>query len=274
MKAKSILMVFLILTISIIFYTLSRSRVESYRTDYTYRLHAAASPMPSIAIEALAGEFKGMVANYLLLEAASYIGSHHSADANPYDWEAVSILLDRSSYLDPYFRQTYRLAQSTLPWHAHKYDETLKILERSRKHLPWDWQPGFFLGFNYYYFLKDNLTASKILMETSRVPNAPVTLATLASRLSSKAGQISAAIAFLSGIYKNTDDQETRELLETRIKALRGAQTIQSAVGAFQARFNRPPHTLDELVENDILLAIPQNPYNRPYTLKNGQVDF
>jgi hypothetical protein len=272
MKKKGILALVALLSVFITTYCLARSRVDSYRTDYVYRLHAAAMPLPTEVLHILAGEFKGMVANYLLLEAASFIGSNQDATAE--DWDAVARLLDQSSRLDPYFRQTYRLSQSTLPWEANKVKTAITILERSNKHLDWDWQPGFFIGFDYYYFLNDNLTAAQKLMETSKVPGAPISLATLASRLASKSGHTGAAIEFLVAIYENTDDKETKELLKRRILALKGVQTLNGAIDVFKDRFGRLPTSLDELVDKAILSDIPPNPYERPYTFKNGQVDF
>jgi hypothetical protein len=272
MKKKGILTIVSLLSVFLITYCLSRSRVDSYRVDYVYRLHAAAMPLPTEVLHILAGEFKGMVANYLLLEAASFIGSNQKATAE--DWDAVARLLDQSSSLDPYFRQTYRLAQSTLAWEANKVEAAITILERSNKHLDWDWQPGFFIGFDYYYFLNDNLTAAQKLMETSKVPGAPIALATLASRLASKSGQTGAAIEFLVAIYENTDDEETKELLTQRILALKGVQTINGAIGVFKDRFGRLPTSLDELVDKGILSALPVNPYNRPFSIKNGRVEF
>ncbi|MGD8845555.1 MAG: hypothetical protein PVI54_08595 [Desulfobacteraceae bacterium] len=261
-----------IMIVLLTFQLLSHFRVIAYRADFVYRLHTAAVPLPPEVFTFLAGEFKGMVANYLVLEAASFIGSHEKASTK--DWEALARLLDQSNRLDPYFRQTYRLSQATLPWEAGEVEKAIAILERSRRHLPWDWEPGFFIGFDYYYFLNDNLTASQKLMEASKVPGAPIPLATLASRLASRAGHTSAAIDFLVAIYENTDDDETREHLMLRITALRGIDTLNTAVSLFQKQFDRLPANLEELVEKKILSDLPANPYERPYSFNNGQVDF
>ncbi len=272
MRIKQNIAIVFVLIFALAFYSLSRSHVNAYRADYSHRLRASTLLLPTQVIKALSGEFKGMAANYFLLEAASLVGGRQEmTDA---DWDAVARILEQSSSLDPYFRQTYRLAQATLPWHAQKYKETLTILERSKSHLPWDWQPGFFIGFDYHFFLADNLTASQKLMEASRVPGAPATLATLASRLASKAGHTSAAIDFLTAMYEKTDDEETKNMLAERIVALLGVETLQSAIDRFQAQFGRMPDTLEELVHTSTLSAIPPNPYGRPYVLKDGRVDF
>lgn len=272
MKRREILALAFAFAASMTVYALAHSRVDTYRADHVYRLHAAATPLPTGLLTALSGEFKGMVANYLILEAASFIGS--AQRPTPQDWDAVARLLDQSSSLDPYFKQTYRLTQSTLPWEEDQLTPALKILERSRKHLTWDWEPGFYLGFDYYYFLKDNLAASQTLMEASKIPGAPTTLATLASRLSSRSGHTRAAIDFLASIIERTEDEKTREELGKRILALKGVEYLDAAVKHFKDRFGRMPDSLDELVDEGIVSRLPTNPYERPYTLKDGWVDF
>lgn len=272
MKAKGTIAIGCILSLFLSIYYIAHSHVTAYRSDYKYRLHNTITPLPEPFVDILAGEFKGMVANYLLLEAAGFIGGNEKASAG--DWNVVAQLLDQSSKLDPYFRQTYRLAQSTLPWEAGKIEEAIAILERSRKHLTWDWQPGFYIGFDYYFFLKDNLTAAQKLMETSEVPGAPVALATLASRLASRSGNTRAAIDFLAAIYEKTEDIEKRKVLSMRIHALKGVEALEAAIELFHHKYGHMPKYLEELVEGGILPELPANPYGRDYSLKNGHVEF
>lgn len=255
-------------------YYVAHGHVDDYRSDYTYKLHAVAPPFPPEMLQAIAGEFKGLVADYFLLEAASFVGSKQAFNAGPEDWSAVARLLEQSNRLDPYFRSTYMLAHGALPWRAKKYQETITILERSRAHLPWDWVPGFLIGFNYFFFLKDDLTASKKLMEASQIPGAPIHLATLASNLSTKAGQIDGAIAFLISVYERTEEEHAKETLRKRIIALQGIQILQEAVKRFQSRFGRMPANLEELVDRSILPSMPENPYNRPYSMNNGEIRY
>ncbi len=223
-------------------------------------------------MRAFAGEFEGIVADYILLEAATFIGSN--VKPTPEDWEAISLLFKQTMVLDPHFRQTYYLIQATLPWETPKIDLTIELLTTSKQHRPWDWVPGFFIGFDYFFFLKDNLTASKYLMEASRVPDAPVLLTTFAARLAQKAGQTQTAITFLKTMYENTADEGIKKTIEERIKAFTGVLILEKGVEEFNQRFGRPPNVLEELVTRRILEKLPQNPYNKLYTYENGLIGF
>jgi hypothetical protein len=263
-----------VIIIMITLYSVANLRVNSYRTDYKYKLHASALPVAPELMQAMAGEFKGLFADYLLLEAASFIGSKQFLDASPEDYDAVARLLDQSSKLDPYFRNTYLLTHGSLPWIPKKYAETLTILERSKEHLPWDWLPGFLIGFDYFYFLEDDSTASQKLMETSRIPGVPSFLATMAAQLAANAGKIDTAIEFLVAMYEKTEEEKAKNSIKQRITALQGIKILNEAVSRYTARFGKAPEDLNELVETSTLDSLPENPYNRPYTMKNGQIHW
>jgi hypothetical protein len=272
MKTKELCAFVLLLVLFLALFAIAQVRVTDWRAEFSYRLQVSARPIPPTLLKVLAGEFKGVVADYLLLEAASFIGG--ATDTNDKEWDAAAHLLEQSSLLDPYFKQTYILAQGTLPWYAQKYDQTMVILERSRKHRTWDWRPSFFIGFNHYYFFKDNAAAAQAMMEAAMIPGASPTLATWAARLASKSGRHQTAIAFLTGMYEGTEDERQRNLLGQRITALQGAFLLQQAVERFQAQFGRLPDYLEELVDSGILSELPVNPYQRPYTLNEGVVEF
>ena len=261
------LLIFFLLT-----FILAQFRVMDLRSNVKNGLHVSAVSMPPELLIAFAGEFKGIVANYLLLEAANFIGGN--TRVNETQWDAVALLINQSSILDPYFKQTYILAQGVLPWQANRIQEAMVILDRSKQHRNWDWRPGFFIGFNYFYFFKDYLNASQELMQASKINDAPVALATWASKLASKSGQTNAAIEFLKAVHDNSQDEQARKVLQDRISALKGILELEKAIDRFRIEFHREPETLEELVSSSIISAIPHNPYGSPFTLNDGQVDF
>ena len=223
-------------------------------------------------LEIAAGEFKGLLADYLLLKGSTFLGGRFETTES--DWEAVHILFRQSLALDPYCFQTCYYIQAFLPWKGGMAREAIELLEISRKHRSWDWNPGYFIGFDYFYFLDDNLSASKYLMEASRLPRAPSLLYLLGSRLAQKGGQTETAIVFLKSMYDKSDDEQTREIIAQRIEALAGVFILEKGISQFTLRFGHPPKNLQELVHTEILEELPKNPYKMPYTYENGQIGF
>lgn len=253
-------------------YIMSYTQVRDLRSRAARKERATPPFLPPVIMQAIAGEFKGLAADFLLLEAAAFLGGRW--ETTPEDWDAVHALLAQSQALDPYFKQTYYYVQTFLVWEAKKYRKALELLEIAKKHRPWDWYPGYFIGFDYFYFLKENLKASHALIEASRIPGAPPLLATLGARLAQKAGQTRTAIAFLQTMYAETEDDNTRKILSLRIKALKGVLILETGIDQFKGMFGRPPKKLEELVTVGILEKLPKNPYQTPYTYENGEIGF
>jgi hypothetical protein len=256
----------LIISLALLFllsaYLYARTNIYEHRTNVA-GVHATASQLPPEVIRALAGEFKGIVANYLLLEAATAIGAQNKQTTE--DWEAISRLFEQSMALDPHFKQTYYLIQATLPWETQQYDLTIELLNTSKKHRPRDWLPVFFIGFDYFYFLKDNLNGSKYLMEASKKPGASPFLGLLGARLSQKGGQTKAGITFLKAMYENEKNEDIKKQIKQRMDALEGVLVLEKAIEKFTLKFDRSPKKLNELIATGILTAMPENPYSDTY---------
>jgi len=243
-------------------YLFARTKIYDHRTDVA-EIHASASQLSPEAIRILSGEFKGIVANYLLLEAATVIGAQNKLNTD--DWKAISRLFQQSMALDPYFKQTYSLIQATLPWEARMPEKAIELLKISSQHRSWDWQPDFYTGFNYYYHLNDNLNGSKYLMQASEKPGASPLLGLLGARLSQKGGQTKAGIVFLRTMYENEESEDTKKQIKERLDALKGVLILEEAIEKFTWKFDYSPKKLDELIIAKILSAIPENPYYDTY---------
>ena len=253
-------------------YLCSFQNVRNYLDNLPSSERAEAVSVPPVILEIAAGEFKGLMADYLLLKGITFLGGRGAATDS--DMEAIHTLFKQSLTLDPYFLQTCYLTQAYLAWGGKKVEKAIELLKISYTHRDWDWNPGFFIGFDYYYFLNDNLAASKYLMDASQKPGAGPLLAMLGARLSQKGGQTETAIAFMKSMYPTIEDDGTRKQIDIRLEALSGVLIIEKAMAGFEARFNRPPQDIDELVSTGILEKIPDNPYKKPFSIKNGIIFF
>lgn len=233
--------------------------------------------LPPMALLAVAGEFKGLMADYLTLEAGAQLGTELVRRPEgglwvvkkQYDWPSIHRLFVASQTLDPSFAQTYIVAQGWLPWEpANMVAETQEFLKISAKSRPWDWQPTHFMGFNTYYFLKQPGEAGKIFLEAAKRPNAPPFLSILGARLAQKGGETEAAIVLMKSmlIDKPESDPGYTDIVE-RLHALEGVQVIEQSVLHYEKTYGRKPSSLEELTSSGILASLPANPYNVPYCM-------
>jgi hypothetical protein len=276
LRRKEIAVFIILLVVVASFYALSAVKVQALRDQLDPTQVVSALQVRPEVLEILSGEFSGLLADYLLLKASVYLGGRdETPDANK---EAVATLFRQAATLDPYFFQTCYFVQGFVPWWKGKFvSDALATLEIIKEHRDWHWEPGFYIGFDYFFFLRDNLTASRHLMDASKLQNAPPLLWTLGARLSQRGGDTLASIAFLKTIYAGTENKAQKEEMQRRIEALNGVLILEKAIAQFRSMFfDRPPDTLKQLMEAGILKELPVNPARNDgkYLYENGKIDF
>lgn len=251
---------------------LATQHVQRFRNSLAYQNTINAPRLPNAVMKMAAGEFKGLAADFLLLEISAFIDA--GTERSDADWERISFHFSQAMALDPYFSQTYRMIQAFLPWKG-RVDEANALLEIARQHLVWDWYPGFYIGFNYFNEFQDYAKASEYIIEASKIDGAPAILATLGARLAQKSGQTAAAIGFLKTMLRNPDyDEDAKTIIKVRISVLEGVLLLERAVEVYEKRFGRPIQKLEDLVTAGIIKELPVNREFRQYQYKDGKVTF
>ena len=256
---------------------LSHSGLREARKSITQRFESPRSRLPADLTRLLAGEFKGLVADYQLLEIGSFVGG--GKKGSPQDWQNIYMALKKSLILDPYFQQTYVYVQGHLPWDGNMPEQAIELLNISRQHRDWDYVPGTYIGFNYYYFLNDYDRASEAFLETAKIEGAPALYAILGGRLALRSGpdRTRAAITLLAEMLESEElDGNARLEIKKRVEALKGVMLLERAVDTFRRRYQSPPSNLSDLVNAGILDQLPANPYgvDYHYNAETGRVLF
>ena len=276
LKKKDTAFIAFLLVLGLALYGTAATQVQTSRDRLDPTQMISALQMRPEVLEILSGEFRALLADYLLLKASVYLGGRE--EATNAQKNAVSTLFRQSAKLDPYFFQTCYFVQGYLPWWKGTFvNEAIEALELFNAYRVWDWQPGFFLGFDHLYFLKEPLSASRYLMEASKRPKAPSLLGFLGARLSQKRGQTAASIKFLKAMHASEKKQTVKADIERRIAALEGILILDKAIAKFRSLFfGHPPDTLERLVETGILERLPENPLraDKMYLYNNGKIDF
>jgi len=266
-------------------YVASYHTLLSYRADHVVRSqHSSSWNLPPLVLQVLAGEFKGLVADLMVLEAGARLGTE--VVRNPqggfrvvpkqYDWPTIHQLFVGSQTLDPAFAQTYTLAQGWLPWEpAWMVAEAQDILKIAARNRPWDWRPLHDMGFNEYYFRNRPGEAGKLYLEAAKTPNAPSFLTILGSRLAQKGGETESAIVIMQSMLATKDKEEPGYAdMVQRLQALEGVRVIEKAVGKYEQAVGRNPGSLVELIASGLLESLPSNPYKLEYCMDQAGIIY
>jgi tetratricopeptide (TPR) repeat protein len=231
--------------------------------------------LPSQFVGPMSLEFKGLMSDFLLFKFMTFIGGRVQ-DINQFDekyWTFIEDSLERITDLDPYFWDAYLFAEMFLTWQGQRYEAANALLLKAKEYRTDDYRVPYYLGFNYYYFLHDNINGAKYLMEASKLPGSPYYLASLAARLSVYSFQHRVGILFLEELLKSATDQRAIEEFRLRIETMKIMDQLEQTIALFEKKYHRLPGTLEELVETGMLEGIPHDPYGGTFVmLKNGRV--
>jgi len=175
--------------------------------------------------------------------------------------------------LDPWFWDAYLMSCMLLAWDFNRVDLANKLLKKATIYRTWDFKPPYYLGFNHYYFLKDNATASTYLMEAAKRGGGPSFLTPLATRLSVYQNRLIPAILLLEEQLKTTRDPLMVKHLQTRLKVIIALDKLEKKVKEYKKRYGRFPEKISDLILVKLIENLPEDPYGgKFYVLPNGRV--
>lgn len=221
-------------------------------------------------------EFKGIVSDFLFLKMITSMGEkignkeRLSSKHSEYIYNSSDIITD----LDPYFWDAYLFADMSLAWGFREFHKANNILLKAKINRPQDYKVPYYIGFNYFYFLKDNVNGAKYLMEAARLPNCPSYIPTLASRLSVYSLKHKTAILFLKGILSKTKNPTIAKQLTVRLNTLIILDTLEHKVDEFKNNLGYYPKTIKELVDKKLIQSIPEDPYGGKFMISKAHRVF
>jgi tetratricopeptide (TPR) repeat protein len=266
----SLLIILFVLFLSIIGNSVTIPKV-SHERDALRSKEGVGFLLPPLIAKIVALEYKGLLSDAIFSRAHTFYGGKliRNEALSEKEWSWIFNSLDLSTDLDPYFLDPYYFGATTLAWDADKVTEADMLLEKAMRRRTWDWTIPFYLGFNHFYFLRNNEKASEYLMEAARRPGGLMGFApTLAARLSYKGRQTENSIFFLEEILRKTDDEKTRYIYELRLNALKKILHLEKASDFYKKKFGRYPKNLNQLVATKVIKEIPQDPYGGKFYIE------
>lgn len=253
-----------ILILLLSFYGIALWKVHELRANRPLETkRAQALAIDPTILKVISGPFKGLVADYLSIKASVFMGGAYQVTED--DWEAVYTLMKQSLYLDPLFFQNGYYIQGLLSWRKSMHERANELLKYHAEHRYWDWEPLFYVGFNCFYYLKDNEAAAQYMKQASERPNAQPIAASLAARLSHKTGHTLTAIALLKTMYESAQDVKNREYYGKRLEAQLRIYKLEQAIDRYKNMHGHYPLKLNDLVKSETIEKLPSNPFNTPY---------
>lgn len=176
-------------------------------------------------LKAFSFGFHGWLADLYWLRTIQYFGGKveaapagdkpiNLAEIRQWKLDALPVLLDIVTELDPQFIAAYRFGAAFLP-EAH----AIELLTRGLRENPADWRLALDLG--YVYWQQGRFAEARAAYERgSRMPGAPAWLPVLAASVAARGNDIATARAILLGLYESSTDEYVRAMSLARLQAL------------------------------------------------------
>ena len=172
-------------------------------------------------VEVLAFGYKNFLSNVLWIKTISYFGRHYRIDG-VYTW--LGHMCDLVTALNPRAEHAYFFCSMMLSWEAGQAQASEALLTRATQTFPNDWRYRYHRGFNRMNFMHNAQGAKDDFIAASIMPNAPVFVATLASKKLAELEDPAEAVKFLERIVESTRDPTERAVLQYKLEKLKSVE--------------------------------------------------
>lgn len=204
--------------------------------------------------------FDAVAADYYWLQAVQVLGGAKLG----IEGKALRLahLIDLVTALDPWVDHPYRFAAVWLTDDESLVRAANRLLERGVSYHPREWRNRYYLGFNHFFYLEEQLAAAEVLESALGLPKVPRYLGALVARLRGGTAGLETAAALLARLARDTEDQYTRaEYLKAldELETERRARTLDRAREEFWSRRGRDIDDVAELLggPDPVLTALP-----------------
>ncbi len=223
-------------------------------------------PPTSEVLGFLSLDHRGLLADILFIRAVQHTGS---LVWKPLDFAIDSpwkyAIMDRVTRLDPHYYSAYLFSGMGL---IQDFDDILRarpIIERGIKVFPDSWELPFWLGYDFYLYQNDFVTADHYLSIAAVKPGAPKSFFALLLKTLRKQGAYERASALMQQMAADQPPGRIKILYEKKAQRLKNLAQIQAAGRNFAKLKNRPLKNLRELQESGLLGKIPPDPLGQDY---------
>jgi tetratricopeptide (TPR) repeat protein len=229
-------------------------RREAHAADRMQSREALYLPSATAAEISSLG-YRNMLAHLLWFNTINYFGKQYRSEKN-YRWFAH--MCDIVSRLNPRLEYVYPFCSTLLSWEGDQPEKAIALLSRAIDTYPENWQFWYHRGFTKIYFLGDQGGGEADFVHAATLPGAhPIVKSLAAKKLVGREGP-EAAIQFLAGSLRVTNDPAARSALEARLKDILLYQelgALNEALTAYRDLRREPPQELSHIMRDSPVLS-------------------
>ncbi len=227
----------------------------------------------SKTLKLLSAGYDHLVGDLLYIWAIQLYSSYNITNGYDYIEQVFNTITD----LIPEYRSPYIVGAMVIALEKDDPEMAIRFLQRASDNNPDEWYFDFEAGFYAFERLKDYELAEKLFKRASEKPGAPEFLKRRAAHMVYMSDNLEKSWELWKDIEKNATDKFQKQAAANhlyQIKFESDKKIIDKIIEAFKKRFNRYPHSLEELVEKRMIRAVPMDYRGNSYLYDNKTGKF
>lgn len=185
------------------------------------------------------------------------------------DWQTdkyqqMDNYLSAATELDPLFSYPYAFATLSLP-QIGMTDQAVELGAKGIEKANPDWRIPYYLGAIYYTEKRDMVAAAKFFDLAANTKGAPENLKLIAASFASRPDLRTNIKNIWIAMYENSSDETVKERAKAYIYHYEILDLLEKAAQIFKEKKGVLPSTPEELVQQNILKALPEDPFGFKY---------
>lgn len=218
--------------------------------------------------------YHALLADVYWIRAIQHYGGTKLTNDPDKQYDLLFPLLDLTTSLDPNFDIAYGFGSLFLaepyPSGPGRPDLSIALLQKALRAQPDKWRFREDLGFIYYWWLNDYVTAAEWFKRAAELPGAPNWLTPLAAVTLAQGGNHATSRTLWTDVLNNADQDWLRTQATFRLRQLDALDVIEAlerVVQAYRARTGSLPQTWSDVIRAGYLTAPPADPAEYPLQL-------
>lgn len=231
--------------------------------DKSHHVDSALSPfiLPTKIIRVLDLGLDSAAASYLWLSAIQNLTANREKQFGSID-QYVQEVTD----LDPRFTYPYAFATLVLP-NFKLVNEAIAIGQKGLASPEKDFRIPYYLGIVYHEYLHDRLNAGKYFDVTSQMPNVPRGIREFALNYGGSPDNADETQKIWESVYNSSNDEVVKDRAKQFLLNIEIIKFLNSASKIFFKKHKTYPKTVQDLVADHIIRALPTSPFGNEYII-------
>lgn len=221
-------------------------------------------PLPASVLRKVSLGLNNIISDVLWLQTIQYYGGGMPNEK----YRRLADMITEVTEMDSKFAYPYSFGLLVLPGEGFA-KEAVALGEKAMKNPAFkdNWEIPYYLGLTEHLNIKDHKKAAEYLKMAADRKGAPEITKLMAGIYYAKANDRTTAYNLYVVVYKTTKNKYVKERAKDYLEHMQIIFALEEVAKNYKTKYGSFPNTLDKLVEDKMITAIPTDPLERGFVI-------